>query len=213
MHDAICSLMSSKLVSLLVAWVAVFAAHSDAAPLANDRYGHMHTKYEKTILGVDVANVDVWFDEATRDRIRIERLVQRYSDQVAERIARAALEAGDVNVQVQLLRRAPFKQFLDAVHDNLEHARDAGYISQSTFATAWANVQRDFAPLADRGFKKGDRLVYRARPGALQTTVTSGDRVLLDVTTPDENARRSMIASYFAPGSDFRKGLIKDVFE
>jgi hypothetical protein len=191
--------------------LAMFAGFAGAQP-ANDHYGHMHMKYEKTFLGVDVANVDVTFDAATRDRVRQVAAGQRYSDQAAERIARTALEASDANVQVQFLRDVGLKEFLDAARKNLEHARDAGYISQDLFATAWANVQRDFARLAQRGFKKGDRLLYHALPGTLQTTVRSGDRVLLDVTSPGEGPRRAMLASYFAPGSDFRKGLIKDVF-
>jgi len=191
--------------------LALFAGLAGAQP-ADDRYGHMHMKYERTFLGVDVANIDVTFDAATRDRVRQLAAGQQYSDQVAERIARAALEAYDANVQVQFLHDASLKESLDAARKNLERARDAGYISQDAFATAWANVQRDFARLGQRGFKKGDRLLYHARPGSLQTTVTSGDRVLLDVTSPGEAPRRAVLASYFAPGSDFRKGLIKDVF-
>lgn len=205
--------MSSIPIALLVAVLAGCPARADAAPPAKDRYGHMHMKYERTVFGVDVANVDVSVDDATRDRFRQLAAGQRYSDEVAERIARAALEASDVNVQVQLLRRAPLREFLDAARENLDDARKAGYISQDTFDKAWANVQKEFAPLAERGFQKGDRIVYRARPGSLQTTVMAGDRVLREVTTNDESARRAMIASYFAPGSDFRKGLISDLFQ
>ena len=204
--------MRSIPVSVLVAVLAVFAARGDTAPLATDRYGHMHMKYERTWFKVDVANVDVWVDEATRDRFRELAAGQRYSEQVAERIAQSALQAEDVDVQVEFLRRASLDEFLDAARDNLACARDARYISQDTFASAWRGVQRDFSSFAQRGFKSGDRLRYRAHPGSLQTIVKSGDRVLLDLTSRDVGARRAMIASYFAPGSDFRKGLIKDLF-
>jgi hypothetical protein len=168
--------------------------------------------YERTFLGIDVANVDVVFDTATRDRI--ERLAegQQYSDELAEQIAHTALDAQDVSVQVRFLRSASLQQFLDAARKNLERARDARYISQATFATAWANVQRDFAPLARRGFKKGDRLLYRVQPGSLHTIVQASDGVLLDVTSPGAEPRRALIASYYAPHSDFRGGLIKSMF-
>ena len=184
--------------SLVVALLAVF--------------GHMHMKYERTFLGVDVANVDVWVDDATRDRLRQLAENQRYSDELAERVAQTALSANDMTVQVQFLRNADLEEFLDAAHKNLERARNAGYISPNTFASAWGGVQRDFAGLANRGFKKGDVLLYRAPAGSLETVVKSKDRVLLDVTSKDEGARRAMIASYFAPRSDFRKGLITDLF-
>jgi len=204
--------MRSMPVAVLVASLAIFAARGETAPLANDRYGHMHMKFEKTWLKIDVANVDVWVDEATGDRLRELAAGQRHSEQVAERIARTALQAEDLEVQVRFLRRASRKEFFDAARHNLARARDAGYISQDTFESAWRGVQSDFSALAQRGFKSGDRLFYRARPGSLQTIVMSGDRVLLDVTSRDAGARRAMIASYFAPGSDFRKGLIKDLF-
>jgi hypothetical protein len=203
--------MKSMPIAVLLAG-AVLVGRADSAPPATDRYGHMHMKYERTFLGVDVASIDVTFDHATRERIAALAAGQQYSDQLAERMARAALEAQTVSVQVQFLRSVSLKEFLDAAHKNLERARNAGYISQSTFATAWANLQRDSAVLAKRGFKKGDRLLYHATPGSLRTTVVAGDRVLLEVTSPGEAPRRAMIASYFAPRTDFRAGLIKNVF-
>src|SRR5262245_13407310 len=209
--DAIGTGMRSMPIAVLLAG-AVLAGRDDSAPTAKDRYGHVHMKYERTFLGVDVANVDVTFDAATREQLAALAAGQQYSDQLAERMARTALDAKNVSVQVQFLRSASLKEFLDAAHKNLERARDAGYISQSTFATAWANVQRDFAGLANRGFKKGDRLSYRATPDSLRTTVVAGNRVLLDVTSPGADPRRAMIASYFAPRTDFRSGLIHSVF-
>jgi hypothetical protein len=204
--------MRSLSVAVFAVSLASFAVAADTAPLASERYAHMQMKLEKTFLGIDAARVDVWFDQATGDRFRALAAGQRYSEQLAERIARTALEAEDVHVQVELLRSVSLGEFLDAVRDNLGHARDAGYISNVTFATAWRGTQTDFARIAKRGFKRGDRLIYRTHADSLQTTVMSGDRVLLDVTTRDVGARRSMIASYFAPRSDFRKGLIKSLF-
>ena len=204
--------MRSALFVVLLALSTSLAARGNAAPITNDRYGHMHMKYERTWFGIDVANVDVWFGEPTGGRLAQLAVGQRYSGALAEQVARTALGASDVTVQVEFLRHVGIREFLDAARKNLERARNAGYISPGTFASAWAGVQRDFAPLARRGFYKGDRLVYRARPGSLQTTVLSGNRVLLDVTSPDQGSRQAMIASYFAPGSDFRKGLITDLF-
>lgn len=210
MRDAVHGGMRS--ISMLVAIaLAVFTVRGDTSP-RRDPYGHMQMKYERTWLNIDVAHVDVWVDDVTRDRFRELAAGKRYSEQVAERIARAALDAKNVDVQVRLLRRAKLDEFLDAARSNLARARDAGYISPSIYATAWQNVQRDFARFAKRGFRKGDRLIYRARPGSLQTIVMAGERVLLDVTSRDEGARRAMIASYFAPGTHFRRGLIEDLF-
>jgi hypothetical protein len=204
--------MRSLFFAGVVASVVVSVARADTAPAADDRYGHMHMKLEKTILGIDAVRVDLWVDDATRDRVRALASGQRYSEQLAEGIARTALEAQDVRVQVEFLRDVSLGEFLDAVRENLSDARNAGYISNDTFASSWRAAQTDFARLEGHGFKRGDRLIYLARPDSLKTTVTSGNQVLLDVTTPGPDARRAMIASYFAPKSDFRKGLIKSVF-
>jgi hypothetical protein len=198
---------------MFVASLALFVVRGDTAPLAtNDRYGHMHMKLERTWFGIDVVDVDVWFNQATADRMRELAAGQRNSEAVTERIARTAMAAEDVHVQVEFLRNARMGEFLDAAHDNLARARDAGYIDKDTFASAWRGVQTDFKPLAKRGFKDGDKLVYRARQDSLETKVLSGDRVLLDVTSHDLGARRAMIASYFAPRTDFRGKLIKSLF-
>lgn len=202
---------SMPIVVLLTA--GVLAAHADSPPpAAADRYGHMHMKFEKTFLGIDVANVDVTFDAATSEQFAAIVEGQHYSDQLAERMARTALATQNASVVVQFLRNASMADFLTAVHRNLNRAHDAGYISDSTLTTAWDNVRRDFAPLAGRGFKKGDRIVYRVTPSSLQTTLIASNGVLLDVTSAGEAPRRAMLASYFAPKTDFRTKLIKTAF-
>ncbi len=206
--------MKAAFIAAFVATLAMFGMRGDSAPLAtNDRYGHMQMKLEKTWFGFDVAQVNVWFNQATADRMRELAAGKRYTDALAERVARTAMQAEDVHVQVKFLRDASLGEFLDAAHHNLERARDADYISADTFATAWQGVKNDFAAFEKRGFKKGDQLIYRARPGSLETKVLAQDRVLLDRTNKDPGARRSMIASYFAPGTDFRKGLTRSLFQ
>lgn len=204
--------MRSLSIAAFVASLAVLGVRGDTAPLAEGRYAHMHMKYERTWFGIDVAQVDVWFNQATRDRFRDIATGQRYSEPVAEQIARTAMEAEDVVVQVEFLRDIRLGEFLDAARKNLGRARDAGYISKDTFSSSWRGVQTDFAGLSKRGLKDGDRLIYRAHADSLQTTVVSGKQVLVDVVSRDLDARRSMIASYFAPRTDFRKGLIKSLF-
>ena len=63
-------------------------------------------------------------------------------------------------------------------------------------------------------FRIGIRTVTvgNATPDSLRTTVVAGDRVLLEVTSPGADPRRAMIASYYAPRTDFRAGLIKNLF-
>jgi hypothetical protein len=204
--------MSSRSIAAVVSVLMTAGVHTEPTRADDDRYGHMHMVLERTWFGIDVARVDVWFDPAARDALQRLVVGQRYSEERAERIARVAMQAADVHVQVEMLRDGSLGQFLDAVHDNLVHARDAGYISADDFTAAWQSVQKDFAPLAKRGLKRGDRLIYRGRGDSLQTLVVAGDRVLLDLSSDDPRARPAMVAGYFAPKTDFREKLIRSLF-
>jgi hypothetical protein len=205
--------MSSRsIAAAVVPLLMSLAVHAEPTRSDPDRYGHMHMMLEKTWFKVDAAKVDVWFGPETRDLLQQIAAGQRYSDERAEQIARTVMKSPDVTVQIEMVRNASLGEFLDAAKGNLEHARDAGYITADNFTVAWQSVQKDFAPLAKRGLKKGDRLVYRARDDKLQTTITADDKVLLDLSSDDPHARTSMLASYFAPKTDFRDKLIKSLF-
>ena len=203
---------SRSIAAAVVPLLMSLAVHAEPTRSDPDRYGHMHMVLEKTWFKVDAARVDVWFGPETRDLLQQIAAGQAYSDERAEQVAKTAMQAQDVTVQVEMLRNASLGEFLDSAKGNLEHARDARYITPDTFAASWQNVQKDFAPLAKRGLKKGDRMVYRARGDTLQTTVTADDKVLLDLSSDDPHARPAMIASYFAPKTDFRDKLIKSLF-
>ena len=68
--------------------------------------------------------------------------------------------------------------------------------------------------LAKRGYEKGDRLVYSITPEGLRTAVFSaGGQVLVDIQDRDPGVRKVVLASYFAPKSDFRGPLLKSLVE
>jgi hypothetical protein len=181
--------------------------------LASGPYSRMGMKYEKTFLGVDVAQVDVQFDDRTQAQLRRLAEGHEYSDELGAKIAQVALGADNVLVQLRFLRNVSFSDYLDGARRNLTRARDAGLISERGFAGSWQRVNESFGRFKERGFKKGDRIYYRAHPGSLRTTVVaSSGEVLLDVTVDDPEARLSMLGGYFAPGSDFRKPLVRSLF-
>ena len=181
--------------------------------LATGPFARMGMKYEKTFLGVDVARIDVQFDERTQAQLR--RLAQghEYSDALGAKLAQVALGADNVLVQLRFLRDVSLDDYLDGARRNLTRARDAGIISERAFAGSWQRVNDAFGRFEQRGFQEGDRILYRARPTALRTTVVSSTgEVLLDVSVDDPEARASMLGGYFAPGSDFRKPLVRSLF-
>jgi hypothetical protein len=71
-----------------------------------------------------------------------------------------------------------------------------------------------FAPLHDRGYQKADRLLYEVGPDSLRTVVQAADgRVLIDRLEREQDTRRVVLASYFAPKSDFREPLLRSLWE
>jgi hypothetical protein len=74
-------------------------------------------------------------------------------------------------------------------------------------------LARWFAPLKKRGIREGDRFAYRGRPAGLYTLVVDHEgEKLLDLTQEGSEPKRTMLASYFAPGSDFREPLVRSLF-
>ena len=71
-----------------------------------------------------------------------------------------------------------------------------------------------FGFLEVEGASKGDEILYRIRGDSLRTVYrTVGQEVLLDQVDVGPERRMAVLGSYFAPGSDFRKGLIRSLFQ
>lgn len=203
------------ILAAVVMGTVVLARAAPPAPEApgTDRDGHMSMKLEKTWFGVDVAEVDVWFDGKTRDQLRRLASGKRYSRPLADRIAREAMSADLVVIRLEFLRDVSLDQFLESIRKNLTRARDARLITQAIYDEALQRVRGAFGKFAERGFKDGDVLEYRARAGAVHTTMVSeGGATLLDDTTESEEARRALLAGYFAPRGEFREPLIKSLW-
>lgn len=186
----------------------------DTSALAKSRYGQMQALVEKTFLQVNVASMKIRFDDETARSL--ERLArgQEYSDERADRIARAAVKAQNAYANLRFERDVSLDRFLKAVRHNLQRARKAGMITEENYHTVSRGLPKWFGFLKERGIKKGDRFLYRARPGGLRTVmVDSTGKELLDQTDAGADPRVAMLAGYLAPGSDFRKPLIESLFE
>jgi hypothetical protein len=60
--------------------------------------------------------------------------------------------------------------------------------------------------------RPGDRLQYRVVGDTVITTYRRGEEVLAVDRAIGPRARDAILATYFAPSSDFRKGLLDDAF-
>jgi hypothetical protein len=216
--------MAKQLMSLLLAaalWMSSGApARGDALPslnaadLAQGPYAAMHMRLQKTILKINVADIDVRVDKPTQARLADLARGKGYSEGLEQQLAPVAIGAGHAVVQMQFVRDVPLNRWVGVVRDNLEQARDAGLISKDVEEKVGQGLPGWFAALKDRGYLKGDRLLYAVAPDALRTVVVStGGQVLVDFTERDPGGRRVVLASYFAPKSDFREPLLRSLVE
>jgi hypothetical protein len=203
------------LLTVALAALAAGAARADAlnAPdLAQGPYAVMHMRLQKTFLKINVADVDVRVDRPTQARFAQVAAGQAYSAALENQLAPIAIGAARAVVQMQFVRDVPLSRWMGVVRDNLEQARQAGLISRDVERRVSDALPVWFASLKDRGYVKGDRVTYSVTPDALHTTVTAANgQVLVDMTERGDEARRVVLATYFAPKSDTREPLLRSL--
>jgi hypothetical protein len=204
---------------LLLALLAASRAWAETPPsvddpeLARGPYAAMHMLFTKTILGIKVATVDMRVDRPTQAHLAEVARNQGYSPDIAPQLALASFNAGRAVVQMQFLRDIPFKRWLGVVRDSVAEARKAGLITRDVEQRVSELLPQWFAPVADRGYKKGDRLIYAVRPDALRSVVVSPEgQTLVDRTEAGPDGRRVVLGSYFASGSEFREPMLRSLF-
>jgi hypothetical protein len=181
---------------------------------SQEPHSSMHMLLEKTLLAVDVLTVDVKFGKEIGKRLSEIASGKEYSKELGKQAADVAIKADDALVQLKFVRDVSLDQWMDGVFENLQQARDAGLISADSQNKVKNGLPGWFAALKDRGYKVGDRVLYRVKANSLRTAVVAanGD-VLVDFTDNDEKAGDVVMANYFAPKSDFRDLLLKSLFK
>jgi hypothetical protein len=186
----------------------------DAPDLAKGPYSSMHMLLQKTILNVNVATIDVRFDKPAQTRLAELARGKTYSDGLGHQLALAAIASQRAVVQMQFKRDIPLNRWIGVVKDNLEQARKAGLITREVEQQVGQSLSQWFGALKDRGYEKGDRLIYSVMPDGVRSVVVStGGQVLVDRMDAGAGAARVVLGSYFATGSEFREPLLRSLFE
>lgn len=192
---------------------ALPAARPDTTDLADGPFSRMTALLERTIFKVDVLRLEMRFGEETAERLREVVTAPGRREVLADSAARVALGAPRARVRVRFVRDVGLERFLDGIRENLRPALEAGWMEEATYRLISDSLPVWYRPLEGRGVKEGDEMVYDIRGDTLRTTFRGRDReVLLDQTDVGPERTRAVLASYLAPGSDFREELLDSLF-
>jgi hypothetical protein len=200
------------MAAFLAARVASQAQDLSLSDLADGPYARMYMLLEKTIFGFDVLTLEIRVDPGTQDRL--ERLArnQAYSAELARRATAVVLDAPNASITLRFVRDVDFDRWLEGARDGVAQAARANLIPRETARDVAGRLPRWFAPVVDRGFLEGDRILYRIHPDRLRTLVVSQEgAVLVDQTDVGAIHGRTVLAGFLAPGTDFREPLVRSL--
>jgi hypothetical protein len=177
------------------------------------RYGRMQMVLEKTFLRIDVVRLEVQLGPEDADRIEAAVRDRERSRELTDSIANISIYSRDALITTEFRRNLSARQFLGGTQDNLRIVRDAGLIGEDHYEELSEGLPVWFDFIADRGIRKGDRLIYEVRGDSLHTQfVGAAGETLMERTDVSAARCLAVLGSYFARGSEFRDGLISSLF-
>lgn len=173
----------------------------------------MQTLMEKTIFNVDVLWLTLQLRGLAGERLQEIRDRHTLTDEIADSVAHVAVDAECAVAQIDFVRDISRDRFLDGLRDSTRKAWEAGLLDEETFRFIEEASSEWYPFLRERGVMDGDQMTYRIRGDTLKIEYRSPDgELLLDQTDVGPGRTRSVLAGYFAPGSDFRDGLMEALF-
>jgi hypothetical protein len=166
--------------------------------------------FEVTFMKIDVAEIEAFLPDATASEVSAALMGD--AEKPEDSIAHVIVNSNDLAVRMRFRRDAGLDRLLKGMRTNLESAVEDQFIDQAYLDSLWTKVTEDFAPLAERGVRKGDTLTQRVAAGGVHTLFADGEgRPLVEVRRPGPRASASVKGAYFGPSSRFRKKLIKSL--
>jgi hypothetical protein len=206
----------SFLAAALVVTMGVGVALADGVPslgeLSSGPFSRMHMLLEKTLLKVDVAVIEVGVDKTTQGKLASASAGKTYSPALEAELAKIVLSADEAIVQMKFVRDVSFGQWIDGVRESLDKALAAGLVSAELKKKVSDGMPIWFKAAEPRGFKTGDRVIYRIKQNSLRSMIVQNDgKVVVDRTDEGADKGDMTLASYFAPGGDYRTLLLQSL--
>lgn len=194
----------------------VSSAFADGVPsmgeLANGPFSHMHMLLEKTVLKVDVAKIEVAVDKPTQEKLAAAAAGKTFSPALESELAKIVLKADEAIIQMKFVRDVSLNQWIDGVRESLDKAVAAGLLSPALKKQVSDGLPTWFKAAEARGLKVGDRIIYRVRANSLRSMIVQNDgKIVVDRTDEGADKGDMTLASYFAPGTDYRTLLLQSL--
>lgn len=204
--------VACALLSLLLLGAADPRPVPRLTELATGPYARMHMLLEKTVLRIDVAEIEVAVDSATRDRLSAAAVGRAHSPELEAELAAIALSTKEAVIEMKFLRRVSLMQWIDGVRDSIAQAKAAGLVDAALAKRVSDGLPRWFSAAERGGFAVGDSVLYRISPDGLRTVIVrKGGTVVVDRTDPGRDKCDLVLATYFAPGTPYRTPLLRSL--
>jgi hypothetical protein len=183
-------------------------------------FARIQYKHERTFLKVDVIQLDVTVaDEVGRE---VDRLVAAYHDvdsgpgapALEDSIADAYLRTPSADVSMLFLRSVSHRQFTGGRDDALEVMVGEDLLTEEEAEALTEDTDQMFAFLRSAPLRSGDKIRYTVRGDTVRTRVIWEDgTVALDEVRTTRRHRLYTMGSLFAPGAEFRNGLLRTILD
>ena len=169
---------------------------------------------EKTFLKIDAVRLELQILDGTPARVAELIDTSTRDEELDHSVAAVYLSAEGADLRMTFLVSFDLERFLAGNRDSLNGLAEAGIISGDDAERLYLENERRFAILEDSGMKEGDRLEHELRGDSIITRFIDASGVTrIDELRVGPERRAALLGSFFGPESEFRDGLLDQVFE
>jgi len=168
---------------------------------------------EVTIFKIDVVRLNLRIDPETARGVAALITSGDRTPEIEDSVAVRLMQTPSAEARMTFLRGMSGQQFLDNTVGTLRRLGEEGLLSSAEVEALDRSTQTRFAFLDDSGIEAGDYLEQVLRGDSVTTTfvTSSGQQVMRDVQVGGEH-RIALLGSYFGRTSDFRDGLLDQMY-
>ena len=168
--------------------------------------------YEASIFKVNVMRVGVRVDAETAAAVQGMISKAPRSAPLEDEVARHYQAAQAATVEVEFLMAMSGETFITNTVKSLRALVGDGQLTAEAAERLSGEARARFSFLAAAGVRSTDRIRYDVVADTVMTTYMRGEQLLMHDRQVGSFHRDALLASYFAPSSDFRRGLLDQVF-